>query len=102
MVNNPTFQAGECYTTFIEETPELFDLTQRTDRALQDPGLPGGQDCQRLQGGKALFRGPRPAQVRRDRPVYGAKDEFKKLGAKGLHPEDPGREAAVRHRHLYA
>ena len=28
VLNHPTFQSGQCYTTFIEETPELFELTK--------------------------------------------------------------------------
>ena len=33
VLHHPTFVAGKCYTTFIEETPELFQLTQSQDRA---------------------------------------------------------------------
>ena len=32
-LNHPTFQSGQCYTTFIEETPELFELTKSQNRA---------------------------------------------------------------------
>ena len=33
VLNHPTFQSGQCYTTFIEETPELFELTKSQNRA---------------------------------------------------------------------
>ena len=33
MINNETFKKGACHTTFIEETPELFNLQQQQDRA---------------------------------------------------------------------
>ena len=33
VLNHPTFQSGQCYTTFIEETPELFRLTHSLNRA---------------------------------------------------------------------
>ena len=34
VLHHPTFVAGKCYTTFIEETPELFQLTQSQDLSL--------------------------------------------------------------------
>ncbi len=33
LLAHPTFLAGRCTTTFIDETPELFDFPQRKDRA---------------------------------------------------------------------
>ena len=33
VLNNETFREGRCYTTFIEETPELFLLPESQDRA---------------------------------------------------------------------
>ncbi|MCC2672016.1 MAG: pyruvate carboxylase, partial [Armatimonadetes bacterium] len=33
VVQNPVFRAGNCATTFIEETPELFQFSHRADRA---------------------------------------------------------------------
>ncbi len=33
VVRHPTFQAGECTTTFIEDTPQLFQFRERADRA---------------------------------------------------------------------
>ncbi len=33
ILNHPTFLAGNCYTKFIDETPELFELTTGVDRA---------------------------------------------------------------------
>jgi pyruvate carboxylase len=33
LVNNPDFLSGKCTTRFIDETPELFQLPQRQDRA---------------------------------------------------------------------
>jgi len=30
---HPTFQAGKCWTKFIDETPELFEITESRDRA---------------------------------------------------------------------
>lgn len=33
LLEHPTFLAGRCTTTFIDETPELFDFPQRKDRA---------------------------------------------------------------------
>ena len=33
LVTHPAFLAGECTTRFIDETPELFHLVRRKDRA---------------------------------------------------------------------
>jgi len=33
LLTHPTFQAGSCWTTFIDETPELFDLVGSQNRA---------------------------------------------------------------------
>ncbi|MDP7546544.1 MAG: biotin carboxylase N-terminal domain-containing protein, partial [Alphaproteobacteria bacterium] len=33
VINHPTFKAGECTTRFIDDTPELFKLSHRRDRA---------------------------------------------------------------------
>ena len=33
LMENPTFQAGDCTTRFIDETPSLFQLPHRRDRA---------------------------------------------------------------------
>ena len=33
VINHETFRAGQCYTTFIEETPSLFQLQRSQDRA---------------------------------------------------------------------
>ena len=56
VVNNPTFQAGACYTTFIEETPELFDLTQRTDRASKILDFLGDKIVNVSKGEKPISR----------------------------------------------
>ena len=33
ILSHPTFQAGHCHTKFIDETPELFDITDSKDRS---------------------------------------------------------------------
>ncbi|MDD6023049.1 MAG: pyruvate carboxylase [Oscillospiraceae bacterium] len=33
ILSHPTFQAGKCHTKFIDDTPELFDITDSKDRA---------------------------------------------------------------------
>ena len=33
ILTHPTFQAGQCHTKFIDETPELFDIDTGRDRA---------------------------------------------------------------------
>ena len=33
ILSNPVFQAGQCYTKFIDDTPELFTISQSQNRA---------------------------------------------------------------------
>lgn len=84
VINNPTFQAGRCYTTFIEETPELFTLSHNLDRASKILDFLGDKIVNVSKGDKPYFEDRVLPKYDETALVYGAKDEFKKLGAKGF------------------
>ena len=84
VVNHPTFQAGQCYTTFIEETPELFEMRQSQDRATKIIEFLGNRIVNST-GGKKPFYENRVLPVYDDKaPVHGTRDDFLELGPEGL------------------
>ena len=82
VVNNDTFRDGECFTTFIEETPELFDLSQGEDRATKILDFLGDKIVNVSAGKKPYYEDRILPSFDEKAKVYGAKDELKKLGAK--------------------
>jgi pyruvate carboxylase len=84
VINHPTFRAGDCYTTFIEETPELFMLGQSQDRATKILEFLGNKIVNISGGEKPYFENRVLPVFDNTKPVQGAKDEFKKLGAVGF------------------
>ena len=83
VLNHPTFQSGQCYTTFIEETPELFRLTHSLNRATKIIEFIGDRIINSDMGKKKQFDNRILPTFDHDKPVYGARDEFLKLGAEG-------------------
>ena len=88
LLQHPTFLAGECTTTFIDDTPELFDFPERKDRAtkmLTCVGETSVHGNPLVQGRpKATRRAPAPVPTidsTQPRPP-GTRDKLKQLGAK--------------------
>lgn len=84
VLNHPVFQEGKCYTTFIEETPELFKLTKSQDRATKIIEFIGDKILNESAGNKGTFENRVLPKLDRSKPVYGMRDEFLKLGPEGL------------------
>ncbi len=84
VLNHPVFLEGRSHTTFIEETPELFQLTQSQDRATKIIEFIGDRIVNTSKGKKPLYENRVLPELDPSRPVYGARDEFLKLGAEGL------------------
>lgn len=82
VINHPTFRKGECYTTFIEETPELFELQQSQDRATKIIEFLGNKIVNVTGGEKPFYENRVLPVYDAEKPVYGARDEFLKLGAR--------------------
>jgi pyruvate carboxylase len=87
VVNHPKFQAGEVTTSFLDDSPELFCLPSRADRAtkllsyLGEVILNGNSEVKGKQIPKALETAVAPAAPDIV-PPYGTRQLLKKLGAK--------------------
>ena len=84
VLNHETFQEGKCYTTFIEETPELYELRQVQDRATKILEFIGDKIVNPQNGEKPYLDVHRPPVFDPAKPIYGARDEFLKLGAEAF------------------
>ncbi len=90
LVTHPTFLAGRCTTRFIDQTPELFDLPQRKDRATKLLRYIGNT----IVNGNPITKGRPEAQRRtpaplpeldRTQPVPpGMRQRFQELGPEGF------------------
>lgn len=82
VLQNETFIKGKCTTTFIGNTPELFEISLGKDRATRIAEFIGNKIVNEANGVKPLVSFVEAPTVT-CKPVYGAKDELEKLGAKG-------------------
>jgi pyruvate carboxylase len=91
VLNHPTFLAGQTWTRFIDETPELFQLSPRRDRASKllqylgeviVNGHPTVKKEQRLQPTRLLEA--RVPEVPRGPPPSGTAQILAERGAEGL------------------
>ncbi len=89
VVNHPAFQAGEITTSFLDETPELFQFTPRRDRAtklltyLGDVMVNGNPEV----AGKprpAIIREPRIPEASANVIPEGSRNLLDQLGPKGF------------------
>lgn len=83
VLNHPKFAAGKTHTTFIEETPKLFELTPSQDRATKIIEFIGDRIVNSNVGEKPHYEDRVLPKLDTTKPVYGARDEFLKLGAEG-------------------
>ena len=84
VLNHETFQEGNCYTTFIEETPELYDLQVGQDRATKILEFIGDKIVNPQNGEKPFLDPHHPAEYDKTKKIYGGRDEFLRLGAEGF------------------
>lgn len=82
VLQSETFIKGKCTTTFIENTPELFKIAVGQDRATKIAEFIGNKIVNETHGNKPEFDRITAPQYKKDTKIYGAKDEFLKLGAK--------------------
>ena len=96
VIRHPTFRAGNCTTTFIEQTPELFQLQERADRASKvlefigtivvngNPQVAPGSKPARLRSPVIPERSarelPKGGDARSPRPPEGTRNILKRLG----------------------
>jgi pyruvate carboxylase len=86
VIQHPTFRAGECTTTFIEDTPALFHFPERADRATKllefigdiivngNPQIPAGTRRPKLRLPAV------PTHAVDSTPPSGTRDLLKQLG----------------------
>ena len=55
VLNHEVFQEGKCYTNFIEDTPELFDLRVSQDRATKILEFLGNKMVNVSRAGETVF-----------------------------------------------
>lgn len=84
VLNHEIFQEGKCYTTFIEETPELYDLQKGQDRATKILEFIGDKIVNPQNGEKPYLDVHRRPVYDEKKPIYGARDEFLKMGAEAF------------------
>ncbi|MCC8029440.1 MAG: pyruvate carboxylase [Lachnospiraceae bacterium] len=82
VLNHPTFISGKCYTTFIEETPELFNLHISQDRATKIVEFLGDRIVNSGVKDKSAFENRVLPVYDKTKTVYGARDKFLKMGPK--------------------
>ncbi len=87
VLQSETWNNGKCTTTFIEKTPELFNIVLGQDRATKIAEFIGNQIVNESKGSKPEFDPIVPPSFGRAEngstiPVRGAKDAFLEMGAK--------------------
>lgn len=88
LVTHPRFLDGSVTTRFLDETPELFRLLTRRDRAtkllayIADVIVNGHPEAGRGEGVKASAAIPHITPVKGEALPKGTRDTFKELGAK--------------------
>lgn len=82
VLNHPQFASGNCYTTFIEETKELFILQESQDRATKVLEFIGNQMVNVHPTEKPDFPAYRVPNIEKPANLTGARDRFLAMGAK--------------------
>lgn len=78
----PVFVEGKSTTTFIESTPELFQINLGKDRATKIAEFIGNKIVNESKGNKPEFEKVDAPKFDDAATIYGARDEFLKLGAR--------------------
>lgn len=84
ILTNPVFQAGKCYTKFIDDTPELFEISHSQNRANKMLEYIGNIVVNDPTAGKKLYETPRFPEVEPGDPKPGLKQFLDQNGPKAL------------------
>lgn len=82
VLNHPVFAEGKCYTTFIDETKELFDLHQSLDRTTKILEFLANKMVNVNPGVKPYLEDRIVPRIESDKPIHGMRDEWLRLGTK--------------------
>ncbi len=84
ILSNPVFQAGQCYTKFIDDTPELFTISQSQNRANKMLEYIGNIVVNDPTAGQKLYETPRFPDVPEGDPKPGLKQYLDQNGPEAL------------------
>ncbi|MEQ8199912.1 MAG: pyruvate carboxylase [Syntrophomonadaceae bacterium] len=84
VLSHPKFLKGECDTGFIDNTPELFDITPREDHEVKVLGYIGDKVVNESKGLKKDYDVPRVPKVPEPGKLSGAKQILDRKGPGGV------------------
>lgn len=84
ILSNPVFRAGQCYTKFIDDTPELFTISQSQNRANKMLEYIGNIVVNDPTAGQKLYETPRFPEVPEGEPKPGLKQYLDQNGPEAL------------------
>jgi pyruvate carboxylase len=84
ILTNPTFREGKCYTKFIDDTPELFNISKSQDRATKMLEYIGNICVNDPHAGEKLYETPRFPDAGEGAPKDGLKQYLDKNGPEAL------------------
>ena len=82
VLNHPMFAEGKCYTTFIDDTSELFDLRNNLDRTTKILEFLANKMVNVNRGEKPFLEDRIVPTIDSSIPIRGMRDEWKRLGTK--------------------
>ena len=84
ILSNPVFRAGQCYTKFIDDTPELFTISQSQNRSNKMLEYIGNIVVNDPTAGQKLYESPRFPDVPEGDPKPGLKQFLDQNGPEAL------------------
>lgn len=84
VLQSPLFVEGKCTTTFIENTPELFNISVGRDRATKIAEFIGNKIVNEAKGKKPDISMPVFSFESSGKPFSGGRDEFLSMGAEAF------------------
>ena len=82
LLNHEAFREGRCFTTFIAETEELFDLHSRLDRTSKILEFLANKMVNVHTGPKPYLEDRKVPEIDTTQHIYGTRDDFLRLGPK--------------------
>lgn len=82
VLNHPVFAEGQCHTTFIDDTSELFDLRNNLDRTTKILEFLANKMVNVNQGEKPFLEDRIVPKIDESIPIRGMRDEWLRLGTK--------------------
>ncbi len=84
VLSHPKFLQGECDTGFIDNTPELFDISPREDHEVKVLRFIGDKVVNESKGVKRDYDVPRVPKIPEHHKLHGTKQILEKKGPEGV------------------